>query len=754
MRTERSPARRWRTPSLAVALLASALPGAALALPHASRVPTRIDGSQLAAVPGTRHGLATADHDAGAADPATVLRGVELVFAPTAEQASALAELLARQQDAASPDYHRWLSPDEFAERFGLAASDVERVAAWLRSSGFSVDAASRSRTRLSFSGTVAQLASAFHTSFRRYAVGGALHTANATELSIPASLAPVVAAVRNTSDFRWAPRSVAARTVLPEFTSSISGSHFLAPADFATIYDVQPLHAAGIDGSGQRIAIVGQSALATGDVAAFRAAAALPATTVQTVLVPNSGASTTFAGDADEAALDVEWSGAVAPGATIVFVYTGNDPNKGALDALAYAVDQDLAPVISVSYGGCERDAGSSAVLAIQQLARQGNAQGQTIVAASGDVGAADCEPTTSSSATTGLAVDVPASVPEITGVGGSAFDADVTDAAAYWASTNDAGSGSALRYIPERVWNDTAANGTLSASGGGASTIFTKPAWQVGAGVPADGKRDVPDLAIAASPDHDGYLICSQGSCVSGFRASDQTLTVIGGTSVGAPTFAGVLALVLQARAEGGLGNVNPTLYTFAVSTPDAFHRIGSGDNVVPCTTGTTDCPAAAPHQYGFAANGGYSEAAGLGSIDGARLVAAWTSQAASSVALTVTVAGGGTGTVTGGGVSCTAGSSASCSVAVAPGTSLTLTATASAGSTFAGWTGACTGATASCQLTVAAATTVTATFSAASTSQVATAAASSSGGCSDGPGGIAVVLAFAVLAILRRR
>ena len=218
---------------------------------------------------------------------------------------------------------------------------------------------------------------------------------------------------------------------------------------------------------------------------------------------------------------------------------------------------------------------------------------------------------------------------------------------------------------YIPEMAWNDTTTS-SLSAGGGGASSIFGKPSWQAGTGVPADGKRDVPDIALNASNAHDPYLICSQDyfnsanppinatSCTTGFRASDQSFAAIGGTSAGAPTFAGILALINQATSSNGLGNVNPMLYSLAANNSQnhAFHDIASGDNKVPCTTGTTDCPAGTT-TIGFAAGAGYDQVTGLGSLDVANLIAAWvaaTPTADFSLAgLTSTVSAGGTGSST---------------------------------------------------------------------------------------------------------
>jgi hypothetical protein len=352
--------------------------------------------------------------------------------------------------------------------------------------------------------------------------------------------------------------------------------------------------------------------------------------------------------GDETEADLDLEWSGGIAPKATIKYVTVGNNKNFNVFDSLHYAITNNVAPVISISYGNCEANLSKSFVLTMQQWAQQANSQGQTISGPSGDDGAADCDSKVSS-ATHGLAVDVPASIPEVTGVGGSEFTGDAaatvsngcSAATQYWNTSCSATSGaSALSYIPEDTWNDPVSSQGFSSSGGGASIIFGKPSWQSGTSVPSDGKRDVPDIALSASPFHDSYLICSQDyfdsatppvnltSCTTGFRASDgQALEGIGGTSAGAPTFAGIIALINQATSSNGLGNVNPMLYSLYAnnSVSHAFHDVTSGTNKVPCTSGTKNCPSGTT-TIGFTSGTGYDQVTGLGSLDVANLITAW--------------------------------------------------------------------------------------------------------------------------------
>jgi subtilase family serine protease len=568
-------------------------------------------------------------------DGSTILHGVSLIFKRSSVQQEALQKRLAGQQDPRSPNYHQWLTPEQFARQFGLASNDVARVTGWLESEGFVVDRVALSRTQVSFTGSVRRIESVFGTEIHKYLVTGERHFANATEVQVPGALQEVILAVRNLDDFHPQPRNSGRRKIpaSPNFTSNISGRHFLAPEDFATIYDLASLYNSGFDGVGEKIAVIGDSDITMSNIETFRSLAGLSSNDPSKVLVPNSGtAIVPSANEQVEAYLDLEWAGAVAKNASIIYVYVGNNPNSSVWDALQYAIDNNLAPVISTSFGFCEQGLGQATVNTIQGWAQQANAQGQTIIAAAGDSGAADCDNSKLASAVEGLAVDVPAAIPEVTGVGGTEFsgDSDSTGTTTYWNGTTDGLYGSALSYIPEVVWNDTANGGGLAAGGGGASTFFAKPTWQTGAGVPSDGHRDVPDISLNASPSHDPYLICDGTdetgvqACTNGFRDSNNNLNVVGGTSAGAPTFAGIVALLNQATGSKGLGNINSTLYTLAGSAPSAFHDVTSGDNKVPCTNGSTDCPNGGT--IGFSAGPGYDQASGLGSMQVLNLATNW--------------------------------------------------------------------------------------------------------------------------------
>jgi subtilase family serine protease len=603
------------------------LPGAA----RAEHIPQAIDNTSLWRLRGNVHPHARAEFDRGAVNGSMAMEGMKFVFQLTPEQQISLDTLLKEQLDPSSPNYHKWLTPESYAERFGVGRGDIARVANWLRQQGFTSIVPARSRTWISFNGSAAQVQAAFHTPVHQYLVKGKMHYANVADPSLPSAFRDLVLAISSLHDFQPRPHGIV-HSVLPHFTSDVSGKHFLAPDDFATIYNTHGLYNGGIDGSSEAIAVMGQTDLSTDsnhngqyDVLTFRNVSNLPAVNLQVVLVPGQSDPGSNTADQDEANLDLEWSGAVAPNAKLIYVNSKN----ALFSSLVYAVDQNLAPVISISYGLCEAQFSSSDIATLTAAGQQANTQGQTIVSSSGDSGPADCDFSSDpnnpvKSATHGYSVDVPASLPYVTGMGGTEFsDGSATGATQYWNGTNNGNNGSALSYIPEMAWNDTVTDGSLAASGGGVSMLFSKPAWQAGTGVPTDGQRDVPDLALSSSADHDGYLICSRSSCVNGFRKSDQTLTVIGGTSTAAPTFAGIVALLVQQTNEPQ-GNLNPVLYGLAASSPNVFHDITTGDNMVPCTQGTKDCPSSG--MIGFSAGLGYDLVTGLGSIDVGALAAAW--------------------------------------------------------------------------------------------------------------------------------
>jgi uncharacterized protein (TIGR03437 family) len=584
------------------------------------RIAGAINPRNLVVLKGNSNPRARPEFDRGPVDASLHLDGITLNFKPTAAQQSALQELLQRQQDPASATYHQWLQPQQFADRFGLSAADLAKVAAWAESQGFRVDYQALTRTWIRISGSAAQVQSAFHVQLHRYEVDGETHFANASDPSIPAALEPLVSAIRGLDNFYPKPPHRLARQ-RPDFTQPGTTTHLLVPADLWTIYDMNPLLNAHFDGTGQKLVVVGQSNVDLTDVRLFRQYVGLPANDPQIVVAVNDPG--TVESQQQEIDLDLEWAGGMAPNATIIYVYTNS-----AADAVQYAIDKNLAPVIASSYAECEQLVMGPAIGAFESLAQQANSMGITWVAASGDQGAAACDTSpTATTAVNGLAVNIPASIPEVTGVGGTTFN---DPAPGFWSPNNNpVTAASALGYIPEVAWNDSAVEGHLSASGGGASALYPKPSWQTGLGVPNDGARDVPDLAFAASPNHDGYVYVYQGTV--------QSLAT-GGTSASTPVFAGMLALLnhylvgSHLQATAGLGNINPTLYRLAHSSTTAFHDITSGSNIVPCAVNTLDCTNS---NMGWTAGPGYDQVTGLGSIDLANLANQWVAPAGAALA-----------------------------------------------------------------------------------------------------------------------
>jgi len=562
---------------------------------------------------GHLHPKAQAANDQGRVAPSLPMSYVTLTLAPTASQQAELDKLLAAQQTEGSASYHQWLTPEEYAQRFGVSEADIGKITQWLEGQGLKVLSVARSRNSIAVSGMAAQVEAAFQTELHTYVVDGETHYSNASEPSVPAEFGSVVKGIRGLNDFRMKPHAK------PRNTAG-RGAHSIAPDDLAAIYDISSLYAAGISGTGQKIAIAGQTEINLSDITTFRSTYNLPANNPQTLLVPGSKnpGLQSASGDLSESDLDLEWSGAVARNAAIIFVYSAD-----VMTSVQYAIDQNLAPVVSVSYGSCEQETPASEVSAFQQWAQQANAQGITWFASSGDNGGADC----GDPQNPGLAVDLPGSLPEVTSVGGTEF---VEGSGTYWNPTNNANGASALSYIPETTWNDSAADGTPSASGGGTSILFSKPSWQTGTGVPGDNARHVPDVSLSASADHDGYLVYTGGS-----------LQVYGGTSMTAPSFAGLTALLNQALGSGGAGNINPKLYALAQAgwASGMFHDITTGNNIV-----TVACSRRAPNcgatPVGYSAGVGYDQATGLGSVDAYKLVMGWNGSILPSPAASVTL------------------------------------------------------------------------------------------------------------------
>ncbi|MDE1163367.1 MAG: Ig-like domain repeat protein [Acidobacteriaceae bacterium] len=614
MSTPYNVRRLLRTTAASALIFFSAVAGSQAQTARPSRVAAINSTTKLPLSGSTARMLAGAA-DAGRLPGSTQLTSLMLQFSLSSTQQADLDQLLLSQHDPKSAQYHQWLTPTQFNERFGISDADLARVTAWLQSQGFSIVEASPMRVQ--FSGTSSQVEAAFNTQLHQYTTADTTYFANSTEISLPAALNGVVSDVNGLNSLRphgnhikyggsTTPKST---QMSPNYTAG-SGNHYMTPDDVRTIYNVAPLYTAGYTGAGQTIVVVGQSEVVASDISDFRKLFG-GNTNLQLTLVPSTGTATFISGDEGESDLDIEYSGAIAKDATINFVYTGTSSNV--FTAIQYAIVNDLAPVISVSYGTCETSLSTTTRASYDTLYQQANAQGQTIVVASGDSGATGCDASSNTSATKGLELQFPGASSYVTAIGGTEFN---EGSATYWNSTNNSAYGSALSYIPEMVWNDTVASGGLAAGGGGASTVYTKPSWQVATGVPADGKRDTPDISLDSASAHDPYFYCTSAYSASTSCAAGSTYYA-GGTSFAAPIFAGILTIYNQATGAAGQGNFNTTLYPLYGTTPSAFHDITVGNNNSPCTSGSTNCPAGTT-SIGYSATTGYDLATGLGSID----------------------------------------------------------------------------------------------------------------------------------------
>jgi len=710
------------------------------------RIAGAIDAGKTIPLPKSLHSKAQAQYDRGPVDPSFKLSSMTLMIAPSAAQQKALKKLLAEQQDRTSPNYHKWLTPSQYADRFGLSQNDMLRITTWLESQGFVIESVGGGRNMIRFSGSAAQVHNAFKAEIHRYNIDGEEHFANATPLMLPAALRGVVSGILGVNNFRMQPanrsQTNSGPTVRPDYydgTFSVF-KNFLAPADIATIYDIP---VSTLDGTGQKIAVVGRTDIFLADLNDFRSAFGLtqivPGNCTlngigiitacndphfkYVLFLPSGGTDpgvpdSNGQGDVLEADIDVEWSGAVAPNAQIIYVNSPDPAGNGVQDSLLTAINPPtgppLAPVISMSYGICEINA-----VDLETQLMQAAAMGVTVVNSSGDSGAAACDNSPSSGvpysgAVGGLAVNYPASSQYVVAVGASAIsladDSYPNPATTYWATSNGTNGGSALTYIPETAWNDDVewaaycAFGTaptfcnqggppavtitsaqtaqedfwIKSGGGGASNCFTEtagactggfaqPSWQV----PLAGKvpnapagvRWLPDVSFLASPNFPGYILCTPqapdatptptytSTCVNGISGSTGALeaynSVAGGTSVSAPVFAGMVALLNQ-YLSSTQGDIHPLLYQLAATPSNkVFHPITSGDNMVYCQPGqpatqppTIQCPAGGV--FGFNASDadpttGYNLVTGLGSVDMGKLAAASSSFTLTASALT---------------------------------------------------------------------------------------------------------------------
>lgn len=661
--------------TLATALAVGAEPTGATDL-----ITAHIDTTARTAMPAQRAGWAKAASDRGRVPDTLVLNGLSLALKRSPERQRAYEQFQREQQDPSSPNYQHWLTPSEIGERFGASRNDIDTLSNWLRTQGLTVDAVANSRTRIRFSGSAADVAATFGTPLHYYAAGTDTRIANAATPSIPTALSGVVRSVVGLSTITFkpmlhmgAPLSAqwpkgSPQPLLTDCTTTPC-QNILFPADFASIYNLGPVTAQNIDGSGQSIAIIARTRVHMPDIKNFQARAGL-ATRYPTEIVPPTGTDPGTAaatcnpdtnatpncnkpGDAvmdqSEATLDVQRATSVAPGATIKLITSAKTGDSdGVFIALDYAIDTDPVPakIISVSYGTCEADNTAAALGIVDDAFSQAAMEGISVFVSSGDGGVDGCAALDSPPpASPKKSPNLLCASGHVTCVGGTEF-ADKNSQGTYWAS-NGSTYGSALGYIPEGAWNEPQGSDgktQMAATGGGVSGL-PKPSWQVGVGVPGNAGRYTPDVSFNAST-REGYFTCmaaQQGSCevVNG----SFNLLRVGGTSASAPSMAGIAALLNQ-KTGAAQANLNPRLYALAANTGNGvFHDVtvassGVGDCTVatpsPCNNTTPGPNGLDGGLQGYLVGTGYDLATGLGSIDVTRLLDQWGNTAPTSIDL----------------------------------------------------------------------------------------------------------------------
>ena len=637
-----------------------------------AQLPSPADGTGLRRIEHSRPVWTEFATDAGRVEPNRGLSRMVLVLTPSADKQQALRRFLESAQNRQSPQFHRWLTPAEFGTRFGAEDRDAEAVRQWLARSGFQVAPAAQSKLWVEFSGTAQQVEFAFHSELHYYQWRGKKYLANTTDIAIPAQFAAVSRGVVSLDNFGKRPPRLMQGTykVQPNLTATgQTNVYYLSPGDFSAIYNTKGLLSSGYDGTGISIAVTAQSDIELTDVQAFRQIFVSSQPNDPNFVVSGPDPGLVDPVDLQEAQLDVEWAGGVAPGATINLIVAGSTDTTSGVDlAAAYAVDNRIAPILTYTYGACEALLTPTQNAFYNALWQQAAAEGITVLVATGDNGAAGCDSANSGTPSIhGPAVNGAATTPYNVAVGGTQF-ADTSNPSTYWGSNNSLFS-SALGYIPEAAWNESCdpgqtltatnclfgtGNFSLLAGGGGASTLYTKPSWQAGAGVPADGARDVPDLALAAAASHDNIVYCNSTTgtpCQINGQGEVVGLTLVGGTSVSTPAMAGILALV-EEKNGAFQGQINYLLYQLAQShscdssnqtNPTAqnscvFYDVTTGNNSVPCLGGSPDCSSQQTgtngELAGNAAGPGYDLATGLGSVNATNLANFW-----DSVSLTTT-------------------------------------------------------------------------------------------------------------------
>ncbi len=483
-----------------------------------------------------------------------------------------LNNLLNALYDPQSPQYHQYLTPDQFESLFAPTPDQAQQVVSYLQSAGITVTGVAPNNLLIDATATVAQADTSFSTTINNYQLGNRVFYANATPPVVPAAISSLISSIGgldNSTQYQPLYQRLPGKAHLTKLANGPTSGY--GPKDLVGAYDAAPLQNAGLLGENQTIALFELDGYQSSDVAQYFANYGITTPNISNVLV--DGFSGTAGQGAIEVELDIEVIGAMAPRANQL-VYEGPNTTQGLNDTYNQIVHDRKAQIVSISWGLCESSTGPAELQTLDMIFKQGAAEGMSFFAASGNSGAYDCNDTS-------LAVDSPASDPYVTGVGGTNLQVN------------------AGVYSSETAWSnasDTQRSPQGAGGGGGISSTFTMPSWQTGqnvintnsSGTPCNAPngqycREVPDVSADADPASGYAIYCT----VNNAGCSSNGWLEVGGTSASAPLWAGSAALINQYLLSKGktvVGFANPALYGVFNSqqAQPVFHDITSGTNL----------------------------------------------------------------------------------------------------------------------------------------------------------------------------